>query len=221
MTKGFVTVAIDGGAASGKSSTAHVLAERGHFLYVCTGNHYRALTHVCQAHNLAPETEEALKSFLGALRLGIKVEDYVAELTLNGECFDEAILKSHEVNVAVSKYAALPMIRQKLLNYQRSLVDEAKKLGFAGIVMEGRDIGSQILPDADFKYFLEADLKARAERRRLEGADDSIGERDRLDSSRQSAPMMCPDRAVRIDSTHMTLQEVVDYIERSMRACVA
>src|SRR5690606_18041982 len=110
----------------------------------------------------------------------------------------------------VSHFAALPAIRQALLAYQRGQADVARSHGFTGLVMEGRDIGSVIFPDADFRFFLHADPEERARRRAREGQQDSIAERDRLDSSRKTAPLACPPGAIDIDSTHLTLPEVVE-----------
>ena len=86
----------------------------------------------------------------------------------------------------------------------------ARQNGFAGLVMEGRDIGSVIFPQADFRFFLHADPAERAKRRAAEGRQDSIAERDRLDSSRKTAPLTCPPGATDIDSTHLTLEQVVE-----------
>jgi cytidylate kinase len=97
-----------------------------------------------------------------------------------------------------------------LLAYQRGQVDVARAGGFRGLVMEGRDIGSVIFPSADFRFFLHADPVERARRRANEGQQDSIVERDRLDSSRKASPLACPSGAISIDTTHVTLPEVVE-----------
>ena len=102
-----------------------------------------------------------------------------------------------------------PEVRHLLLDYQRSQADVARQHRFRGLVMEGRDIGSVIFPAADFRFFLHADPAERARRRAKEGQTDSIVERDRLDSSRKAAPLTCPVGAIDIDSTLLTLDEVV------------
>jgi cytidylate kinase len=119
-------------------------------------------------------------------------------------------IRSQQVNEHVSHYAAVPEVRAILLDYQRGQTEVAKQHGFRGLVMEGRDIGSVIFPDADFRFFLHADPAERVKRRAAEGRQDSIAERDRLDSSRKTAPLACPPGAIDIDSTFLTLEQVVD-----------
>ena len=101
-------------------------------------------------------------------------------------------------------------MRSFLLAYQRSQADLARAHGFRGLVMEGRDIGSVIFPQADFRFFLHADPAERAKRRAAEGRQDSVAERDRLDSSRKASPLVVPVGAIDIDSTFLTLDQVVE-----------
>jgi len=110
----------------------------------------------------------------------------------------------------VSHFAAIPELRSALLAYQRGQAEAARRGGFAGLVMEGRDIGSVIFPDADFRFFLHADPAERERRRLKQGQDDRVAERDRLDSSRKTAPLSKSAGAVSIDTTSMTMAEVVD-----------
>ena len=109
----------------------------------------------------------------------------------------------------MSKIAALPAVRTFLLEYQRSQVKLASEQGFAGVVMEGRDIGSVVMPDAEVRIFLEADAEARAQRRAAEGQADQVTQRDHLDATRKTAPMVCPNGACRLDNTHLPLEAVV------------
>ena len=120
------------------------------------------------------------------------------------------------MNEQVSRFAAVPAVRQFLLAYQRSQAQVARAAGFNGLVMEGRDIGSVIFPDADFRFFLHADPAERARRREKEGERDAVAERDRIDSSRKTAPLACPAGATSIDSTHMTLQQVIERMASSL-----
>ena len=129
-------------------------------------------------------------------------------MLINGQAAGDEI-RSQTVNENVSHYAAIPAVRQTLLGYQRGQIDEVSKYGFRGLIMEGRDIGSVIFPAADFRFFLHADPAERAKRRAAEGQTDSIAERDRIDSSRKASPLTCPDGATDIDSTYLTLDEVV------------
>lgn len=210
----FITVAIDGGAAVGKSSTAIGLSKRFGWLHVNTGLHYRLLTYCCLNAQFKPEENEALIDFLSHLNLGTKIVDDLSAVCLLGEEYvDEANLRTAAINQAVSLFAALPAIRKKLLTYQRSLVDFAQAQGFKGIVMEGRDIGSVVLPNATFIFFLKADLNIRAQRRQQQDDQvDDIAQRDFKDGSRKAAPLICPEKAYVMDTTCMTLEQVIEEI---------
>lgn len=210
----FVTVAIDGGAASGKSSTARKLAERMGWMHVDTGTHYRAITLLCVSHGLAPENEAAIGELLAKNPLGTEVDRSRpnAKILVDGRAPADAVLRSPIVNSKVSAFAALPVVRDALRQYQRGQREVALQAGFGGLVMEGRDIGSVIFPDADVKIFLEADEATRAERRRKDGQKDDVAGRDLIDSTRKTAPLACAEGAVRIDNSHMTLEQVVDRI---------
>jgi cytidylate kinase len=205
----FIIVAIDGGAASGKSSSSRTLSERFHLLHVDTGSFYRAITAELLRQGVNATDPLAVQAALNGLRLDTRVEGRSAQMEINGRVAGDEI-RSREVNANVSHFAAVPAVRTALLAYQRSQADVARARGFRGLVMEGRDIGSVIFPDADFRFFLHADPEERARRRANEGQHDSISERDRLDSSRKTAPLACPAGAVSIDSTHRSLAEVVD-----------
>ena len=206
----FLIVAIDGGAASGKSSTARALSERFGFLHVDTGSFYRAVTAELLRRGVRTEDAASAGAAATALNLDTRIEGRRALMAIDGRVVPEAEIRSPEVNAAVSHFAALPAIRAALLAYQRGQADVARHHHFNGLVMEGRDIGSVIFPDADFRFFLHADPEERARRRAREGQQDSIAERDRLDSSRKTAPLACPPGAIDVDSTHLTLEQVVE-----------
>ena len=121
-------------------------------------------------------------------------------------------LRSPEVNAQVSPMSAIPLVREAVKTYQRQQVEVARLNGFSGIVMDGRDIGTVILPDAEVKIFLKADPAKRQLRRQLEGSTDAIGDRDKRDASRATAPMKAADDAIIIDNSDITLEEVVDRI---------
>ncbi|MDR1788955.1 MAG: (d)CMP kinase [Opitutaceae bacterium] len=205
-------VAIDGGAASGKSSTSRALCRRFNFLHVDTGSHYRALTAALLAENTGPEDTARVVAALARLPVGTAVSGNEARITVAGRVIPDAELRAPAVNAAVSGFAAIPELRAALLAYQRGQAAVAEERGFHGLIMEGRDIGSVIFPGAQLRVFLHADPEARARRRALEGQSDSIAERDRRDSTRTTAPLVCPDGAVSIDSTRLTLDEVVGKI---------
>lgn len=216
----FVIVAIDGGAASGKSSSARALSERFNLLHADTGSYYRAVTAELMRRGVRSDDGPALREALGAMRLGTQVAGRSARIEVDGRAPGDEI-RSPEVNAAVSHFAAVPELRAALLAYQRGQADVARAQGFRGIAMEGRDIGSVIFPKADVRFFLSADPAERALRRAKEGQQDSIAERDRLDSSRKTAPLSCPEGALAIDTTHRTIQEVVDLMAATVGARLA
>jgi cytidylate kinase len=213
----FIIVAIDGGAASGKSSSSRTLSDRFNLLHVDTGSFYRAITAEMLRRGVSASDLAAVKSALASVQLGTRVEGRSAQMEIGGRVAGDEI-RSGEVNAHVSHFAAIPEVRSALLTYQRGQADVARQRGFRGLVMEGRDIGSVIFPAADFRFFLHADPTERARRRANEGGQDSIAERDRLDSSRKTAPLACPPGAVSIDTTHLTLPEVVEQMARAIAA---
>ena len=205
----FIIVAIDGGAASGKSSSSRTLSEQFNLLHVDTGSFYRAITAEFRRLQVAPTDLPAVQAVISGWRLGTRLHGRSAQMEVDGRVVPTAEIRSRDVNDHVSHFAAIPEVRTALLDYQRGQAGVAQAQGFRGLVMEGRDIGSVIFPDATFRFFLQADPQERARRRAQEGGDDSIAERDRLDSSRKTAPLACPPGAVAIDTTHLTLAEVV------------
>jgi CMP/dCMP kinase len=221
MAPPFQILALDGGAASGKSSTARLLAERRHFLHVDTGTHYRAVTAEALRRGVAPEPGAALEALLGAMRLETVVEGREARLALNGTIPSPASLRAPAVNQAVSPFAARPEVREAVKLYQRAQVEVARGGGFRGLVMDGRDIGTVILPEADLKVFLFADEATRAARRAREGQTDAIAERDRLDAQRKTAPLAAAPDAVCLDNSALSLEEVVARIEALLDARTA
>lgn len=207
----FIIVAIDGGAASGKSSSSRTLSERFHLLHVDTGSFYRAITAELLRRHVSPSDLPAVKAALAEIALGTRLSGRSALMEIGGVVAGDEI-RSKAVNDAVSHFAAIPEVRDALLHYQRSQANVALTHGFRGVVMEGRDIGSVIFPDADFRFFLHADPAERAKRRAKEGQHDSITERDRIDSSRKTAPLALPAGATSLDTTNLTLDQVVDFM---------
>jgi len=207
--KPFIIVAIDGGAAAGKSSTASALSRRFNLLHADTGSYYRAVTSEMLKRGADPGDLASVKAALADLRLGTRIDGRLAQIEIAGRR-PGAEIRSREVNEAVSHFAAIPELRSALLSYQRGQAAAARSGGFAGLVMEGRDIGSVIFPAADFRFFLHADPAERERRRVREGQQDRVAERDRLDSTRKTAPLSVPDGAVSIDTTRLTIAEVAD-----------
>ncbi len=202
----FLIVAIDGGAASGKSSTSRLLAERFNLLHVDTGSFYRHITAELLRRGVLHSDRAALLAALPGLHFSTRLEGRSARMLIDGQPAGDEI-RGPSVNEHVAHYAAVPELREKLIDYQRDQVHVARQHGFRGLVMEGRDIGSKIFPDADFRFFLFADPVERAKRRAAEGREDAIGKRDTIDSQRlnQSAQ-----GAIAIDSTFLTLDQVVE-----------
>jgi cytidylate kinase len=207
--KPFIIVAIDGGAAAGKSSAARALSERFNLLHSDTGSYYRALTAEMLRRGASADDLHSVKSALSDLSLGTRIEGRSARIEISGRAPGDEI-RSKEVNDAVSHFAAIPELRSALLAYQRGHAEAARAGGFAGLVMEGRDIGTVIFPDADLRFFLHADPAERELRRVKQGQADRVAERDRLDSSRKTAPLSQSAGAVSIDTTPMTIAEVAD-----------
>jgi cytidylate kinase len=207
--KPFIIVAIDGGAASGKSTTSRALSERFNMLHADTGSYYRAVTAEMLRRGASPDDIGSVRAALAQLRLGTRIEGRSAEIDISGRVPGGEI-RSREVNDAVSHFAAIPDVRAALLPYQRGQAAAGRRGGFTGLVMEGRDIGSVIFPDADFRFFLHADPAERERRRERQGQDDRVAERDRLDSSRKASPLSRPEGAISIDTTRLTIEEVTD-----------
>ncbi len=208
----FLIVAIDGGAASGKSSTSRALSERFNFLHVDTGSYYRAITAEFLRRGLRIDQINEVKAALPSLAFGTQIDGRTARMQIGGRVVPESEIRGPEVTAAVSYFAAIPEVRTALLTYQRGQIDVAQAHGFHGLIMEGRDIGSVIFPTADLRFFLHADPVARAKRRELEGRADAVAERDRLDTSRTTAPLKIPEGATDIDSTFLNLEQVVEKI---------
>ena len=205
----FLIVAIDGGAASGKSSSSKILAERFNLLHVDTGSFYRHITFELLRLGVPSDDLPALRAALARLVFTTRLEGRSARMLIGGQPAGEEI-RGQNVNSHVSHYAAVPEVRAALLTYQRGQVAVAQQHGFRGLVMEGRDIGSVIFPEAPCRFFLHADPAERAKRREKEGHRDSIAERDRIDSSRKTAPLTIPVGAIDIDSTYLNLEQVVE-----------
>ena len=180
-------------------------------MHVDTGSFYRATTLKLMEAGVSPEDETAVSDVLSKIVLGTSISGNTASITVDG-WIPDASIRSQAVNENVSQFAALPKLRNFLLDYQRSQVEVAKTNGFSGLIMEGRDIASVIFPNADLRLYLYADPAKRAQRRAKEGISDSIEKRDQMDSSRKTAPLQCPEGATLLDSSDMTLEEVIEKV---------
>jgi len=208
----FKIVAMDGGAATGKSSTSQGVAKRLGYMHVDTGAHYRTISYALLQAGADPDHTDAIPRLLQQLKLDTTLEGRSAKLSINGKVPSDASIRSPEVNATVARFAAIAPVREFLFHYQRSQADVARAHNFSGLIMEGRDIGSVIFPEAACRFFLHADEATRTARRAKEGQTDSIAARDKIDSTRKTAPLVCPEGATLIDTGPMTLQEVIDHI---------
>ncbi len=207
-----LVIAVDGTSGSGKSSTSRGVAERLGLRYLDTGAMFRAMTWWLLGQGVDVRDTAAVAALAGRPRIASGTDPLAPTITVDG--VDVSVeIRSAEVNDAVSPVSAVPEVRARLLELQRETI------GAGGIVVEGRDIGSVVWPQAEVKVYLSADPDARAERRAAEegGADlartqESLLERDRIDSGRATAPLTMAAGAVHVDSTHHTLAEVVDTI---------
>lgn len=217
-------VAIDGPAGAGKSTVSKLLARRLDFALVDTGAIYRCVALQARREGIALDDDARLGELLGRLHISFHVEGEDNRVFLGGEDVSEAI-RTPDNSMAASAVSSRPVVRQGLLALQRRLALEAPK----GAILEGRDIGTVVFPDADVKFFLEARPEVRARRRYEElfqkGAERSLEEvladqvkRDQDDASRAVAPLKAAEDAIRVDSTELPLSEVVLKLEHEIAA---
>jgi len=206
-------IAIDGPSASGKSTTAKGVAKRLGIMHLDTGAMYRAVTLGLQRRQIPTDAVDEISQFLSTMELSFNEEN---EIQLNGENIAIEI-RSGRISSSVSAISALPIVREKMVMFQRQIAGETD------CVLEGRDIGTVVFPNADFKFFLIADVTVRAERRLKElsamGETPSIAEliedierRDRIDSSRDHSPLIQAEDAISIDTSHITIDEQINKI---------
>ena len=207
----YISISLDGAAGSGKSTTAQAICQKYKYIHVDTGLHYRALSLFFLNKNILPElVPQYLLSV--TVNLTSQLDEFTVKLFVEGTYFSKKELRNERMNKEVSYYARIPEVRSLLLKYQRGLVKYGLDQGFSGIIMDGRDIGSVVLPDANLKVFLHAEIDVRQGRRLSDGERDSISKRDNIDSTRKVAPLMCPDGALSINTGILSVDEVVSVI---------
>ncbi len=199
-------ITLDGPAASGKSSVARLVAARLGRTYVNTGNMYRAMTWAVLAQGVDPADPEAVRAAAAAVQLDSPVADGQTQVRVDGRVLTTDDLNSDAVNAGVSLVARVPEVRERLVSDQRALT------ALGPLVMEGRDIGSVVFPDSRLKFYIDASEEVRAARRRAQGHADQVAERDRLDSTRKSSPLVVPEGAQVIDNSHLTLEQAVEAV---------
>jgi len=210
-------VTIDGPAGSGKSTTARAVAERLGYLYLDTGAMYRAVALAFLRAEAEP-TDEAAATVLPAMTVDVAYENDAMHVYLNGEDVSDRI-RTAEVGDMASRVSTLRAVREKMVDEQRR-IGRKRNAQEGGVVLDGRDTGTVVFPDADVKIFMTADSLERARRRRSEYSEDvsleavhqEIQERDRLDRERDIAPLRQADDAQVVDTTACTFEEQVDFV---------
>ena len=213
-------ISIDGPAASGKSTTARLLAKKLDFIHLNTGLYYRAITYIFIKNNLFDSNQSTIDDFFSKNNIELKGESlnqvYWNEINISSFLFENII--NEKIHITSNNV----MIRKKLVSMQR-LIGQANN-----IVCEGRDIGSVVFPDADFKFFLVADLESRIQRRfneqklknpllDIKDVENSLTSRDYNDSTRINSPLIKPVDSVEIDTTKMTIEMQVNYIYKLIK----
>lgn len=211
-------VAIDGPASAGKSTVAKIIAKKLSFVYIDTGAMYRACTVIARNHNLDYGDEAGILKAIDEDGIELKSEDGEQKVYSAGQDISLEI-RTPEISANVSQVSALPKIREKMTSLQRQMA------GKTNVIMDGRDIGTTVLPDAEVKIFLVASARSRAERRLLdlkqrgiksdqtvEQIEADIAARDYKDSHRKVSPLKKAADAIEIDTTELTIDQVVDRI---------
>ena len=205
-------IAIDGPAGSGKSTIANILANKYDLMYINTGAMYRAVTLFAKENNIKPEDTEKLADLINDLKMHFDKE----KLIVNGEVINDKITMP-EISNSVSDYAKVQVVRELLVTAQKKLGEEYN------VIMDGRDIGTNVLTDAKYKFFLTANPEERAKRRYLELTNKGLNvnfedilndiiKRDLIDSTREISPLKKADDAVEIDTSNLDIYGVVNCI---------
>lgn len=213
-----LTIAIDGPAASGKSTTAKLLAQRLGYLYIDTGAMYRAATLAALNEQIDPDDEEKITACVRRHTISLTLDDAGQSTFLDGQDVTD-LLRTPQINQAISKVSAYAGVRQIMVEQQQRLAKNG------GVVMDGRDIGTVVLPHAELKVFMVASLDERARRRvaelntqgvsiTLSEVEADIARRDRLDASRAQAPLKKAADARELDTSHLSIPEQVEIIFR-------
>ncbi|PIC63272.1 cytidylate kinase [Sporosarcina sp. P13] len=221
---GGMRIAIDGPAAAGKSTIAKLVAKKLGFTYIDTGAMYRAITYKVLQHAVDLHDEEAVAKLIEKTDIELHPSEQAQQVILDGVEVTE-VIRSHEVTSTVSKIAALTSVRELLVAKQQGLAANSS------VVMDGRDIGTAVLPDAELKIFMTASVEERAQRRLLEEQSrgmttdyetlkNEISKRDQADSEREISPLKKAEDAIIIDTTGKTIEEVttsiVNYAEKRL-----
>ncbi len=198
-------IAIDGPAASGKSSVARELARRLGYAYVNSGAMYRAVTWHVLEQKAAPGSSDEISALLARTRLTCDLVENESRILID-EIDPEPFLREDRVNHNVSLVSSVPLVRDFLVREMHRYAEGRN------VVMEGRDIGSVVFPETPYKFYIDASPDVRMQRRAAQGQVDQIAARDRADSSRRASPLIIAEDAHVIDSSHLTIDGVVGEI---------
>ncbi len=195
-----IVIAIDGTSASGKSTNSKLVAQALGFVHVDTGSMYRALAWYCLKNNVNVQDPKAIAAACRKWKTSLECIDQHVYLMVEGY-YPAKEIRTVEVSAAVSYVAAVPKVRDWMKRTQRECIK------FGNLVMEGRDIGTNVFPDTDFKYYLDAKLEERSRRRAADGVNENLAARDKHDSQRAAAPLMIALGAKVINNSQMTSDE--------------
>jgi cytidylate kinase len=205
-----IVIAIDGTSASGKSTNSKLIAEALGFVHVDTGAMYRTLAWHCLQKGVDPQDEKAVASVCRRWNASLECIDNRVHLSVDGYVPREEI-RTAQVSAAAPYVASVPKVREWMKARQRECVR------FGNLVMEGRDIGTNVFPETEFKYFLDAHLEERTRRRAAEGVLENLAARDQRDSQRAAAPLMVALGATVINNSHLTASQTSGLILADIR----
>jgi CMP/dCMP kinase len=205
-----IVIAIDGTSASGKSTNSKLIAKALGFIHVDTGAMYRTMAWYCLKEKVDVQDSKAVAAACRRWKAKLECRDNRVYLVVNGYIPEQEI-RTAEVSSAVPHVAAVPKVREWMKKTQRDC------LKFGSLVMEGRDIGSNVFPETDFKYYLDAHLEERSRRRAAEGIQENLAARDERDSQRATAPLMVPLGARIINNSEMTSEQTSSLIISDIR----
>lgn len=206
-----IVIAIDGTSASGKSTTSRALAKMLGFVYVDTGAMYRTLAWHCLRNKVDVASEKSVAAACRKWNTALKCVENNVQLLVDG-VYPDRELRTSEVSAATSHIAVVPKVREWMKKKQRECIQ------FGNLVMEGRDIGTNVFPETDYKYYLDAHLEERARRRAAEGVIENLAARDQRDSQRAAAPLMVALGAKTINTSHLTIESTCKLIIEDLRA---
>ncbi len=208
-----IVIAIDGTSASGKSTNSKLVAKALNFVHVDTGAMYRALAWYCLKQNIDVEDAKAVAAACRRWKTELKCIDQHVQLRVDGY-YPEKEIRTNEVSAAVTHVAAVPRVRDWMKKTQRECIK------FGNLVMEGRDIGTNVFPETDFKFYLDAHIEERARRRAAEGVSENLAARDQRDSQRAAAPLMIALGAKVINNSQMTSAQtsslIIDEVKKKL-----